>query len=152
VTRVRVAAAAVSAALIAIAQFVPVTEDNPPVRGDLQAPAAVKTIVRRACYDCHSNETAWPWYGRVAPVPWLVSRHVNEARRRLNFSDWSDYAYDPETEVHKLRAISRLAGLGRMPPWYHQLTNPREHLTSAERETLMAWAKAQPESTANPSR
>ncbi len=61
--------------LVAI-QFVPVGQLNPPVEAEVPAPATVRVILRRACYDCHSNETVWPWYSQVAPVSWLVARDV----------------------------------------------------------------------------
>ena len=71
---------ALAAVFVAI-QLVPVHRDNPPVASDLDAPADVKSILRRACYDCHSNETRWPWYAYVAPVSWLVAHDVEEGRR-----------------------------------------------------------------------
>src|SRR5262245_24374433 len=70
------------------AQFVPATLTNPPVQGSLQAPLPISVTLRRACYDCHSNETRWPWYSRVAPVSWLVVRDVNLGREEINFSEW----------------------------------------------------------------
>ena len=132
---------ATTAALLVIAQFVPISEDNPQVRGDVGAPPAIKSILRRACYDCHSNETTWRWYVRIAPVSWIASHHVNKARRRLNFSEWADYAYDPETEMHKLRDIARLTRLGMMPPWYHSFIEPSDRLSDADRDQIVTWAK-----------
>src|ERR1700749_1346437 len=73
--------------LIAI-QFVPVTRTNPPVTNALQAPDAVASILRRSCYDCHSNETIWPWYAYVAPISWLIAGDVNDGRKHLNVSSW----------------------------------------------------------------
>ena len=74
---------------ILIQVFPRVQQTNPPVTGEIEAPPEVMSILRRACYDCHSNETRWPWYSRVAPVSWLVSRHVREARFKINFSTWA---------------------------------------------------------------
>jgi len=65
-----------------------VDRSNPPVEADLEAPAAVTAVLRTACYDCHSNETHWPWYSYVAPVSWLVARDVEEARSEFSFSRW----------------------------------------------------------------
>ena len=62
----------------------PVTRQNPPVTGDVTAPADVGGILRRACYDCHSHETVWPWYSRVAPASWLVAHDVDEGRGFIN--------------------------------------------------------------------
>lgn len=69
-------------------QFVPVERTNPPVEAALEAPPEVMAMLRESCYDCHSNETEWPWYSRVAPVSWLVAKDVNEGREHLNLSDW----------------------------------------------------------------
>jgi Haem-binding domain len=73
-------------------QLVPVDTSNPPVTADVPASAAVKGILRRGCCDCHSNETQWPWYGRIAPVSWLLARDVREGRAELNFSTWTSTA------------------------------------------------------------
>ena len=121
------------------AQFVRFPATNPPVNGDLTAPSGVKDLIRRACYDCHSNETAWPWYSRVAPASWLAYRHVIQARERLNFSDWTDYTYDPGTEARKLAEMAKLIRSGAMPPWYYRLMHPRACLTGADREVVMGW-------------
>jgi cytochrome c551/c552 len=121
------------------AQFVRLPATNPPVRGDLIAPPEAKDLIQRACYDCHSNETEWPWYSRVAPLSWLASSHVIEARERLNFSDWTDYAYDPGTEARKLGEMAKLIRSGAMPPWSYRLMHPRARLTGQERETVMGW-------------
>lgn len=135
----RLRAAAVIAIVVGVAQVVPVARTNPPAAGNPIAPLQVAECLRRACYDCHSNETRWPWYSRIAPVSWLVSRHVQVARARLNFSDWTDYAYDPGTESDKLREIAAMIGNGTMPPWYYRLTHPRARLSTADRTTIFAW-------------
>ena len=63
----------------------PVDHTNPPVTGEIEAPEEVIAILRRACYDCHSNETKWPWYSYVAPVSWLVSDDVRDGRKTHEF-------------------------------------------------------------------
>jgi hypothetical protein len=127
--------------ILAAAQLVRCTGTNPPVHGDLVAPVAVTRLLRRACYDCHSNETAWRWYGQVAPVSWLMHRDVNEGRRRLNFSDWADYAGDPDTASRKLDQLSALVTSGAMAPRYYRILHPRARLTAAERAVLIRWVK-----------
>jgi hypothetical protein len=79
------------AVFIAI-QLVPVDRADPPVdpTKKLQPPPDVEAILRVSCYDCHSNETRWPWYAYVAPVSWFVANHVHDGRRHLNLSDWAD--------------------------------------------------------------
>ena len=77
-------AVAFCVAFIAI-QLVPVNRTNPPVQGDFRGSAEVVSILRRACYDCHSNETVWPWYSRVAPLSWVIAHDVNEGRAVVEF-------------------------------------------------------------------
>ncbi len=128
------------AAQIVAEQFAPVALTNPPVRSDLTAPPEIKSILRRACYDCHSNETRWPWYSGVAPASWLIRDHVLEGRRRLNFSIWGDYVHDPGTEAQKLSEIVKFVTNGKMPPWYYTMTHPGAGLTRMEREAVARWA------------
>ena len=112
---------------------------NPPIDRDLSVPPQVKAILRRACYDCHSNETQWPWYSRIAPLSWLIRREVNRGRARLNFSEWSEYASDPGTASEKLEKIAQAVTRGDMAPWYYQVLHPCARLTMAQRDTLHAW-------------
>src|SRR5689334_23582497 len=74
-----------------LAQLIPVDRRNPPVQAEVQASAEARVLLRRACYDCHSNETVWPWYARVAPVSWVVVHDVRRGRDVVNFSTWTLY-------------------------------------------------------------
>jgi hypothetical protein len=130
-------------ALLAAAQLVPITRNNPAVRGDLAAPATVKNIVRRACYNCHSNETRWPWYSALAPASWLIVRDVNEGRCRLNFSNWADYASDPGTKAQKLREIAKMVGNNEMAPWYYRMIYRDARMAKEQREALIRWARSE---------
>src|SRR3954468_23474828 len=94
--------ALVIGALVVAAQCIRVDHSVPPARHDLIAPPDVDAVLRMACYDCHSNQTHWPWYTEIAPISWLAQRDVDNGRRRLNFSEWDDYASDPDTAAHKL--------------------------------------------------
>src|SRR5690242_170452 len=71
-------------------QFIPVAGIgvNPEERYALKAPAEVQAILKKACFDCHSNETAWPWYARLAPGSWLMARDVKKGRAHMNMSEW----------------------------------------------------------------
>ncbi len=75
-------------ALLAVIQLAPVNRSNPPAVGDLDSTAEVKVILQKACYDCHSNETKWPFYSYIAPVSWMIAHEVNEGRKEVNFSEW----------------------------------------------------------------
>ena len=77
-------------------QFIRPSLDNPPVTADLQAPVEVKSILVRACYDCHSNETKLAWFDKPAPAYWLVAIHVKEGRELLNFSHWDSLTVDQQ--------------------------------------------------------
>ena len=128
--------------LFAAVQLIPVRRANPPEQTDPDAPAAIVRLLKRACYDCHSNQTRWPWYSFIAPASWLVSRHVARARQRLNFSEWEAYASDPDTASHKLAEVADEVASGKMAPWYYRAMHPHARLNSAERHLLIRWARA----------
>ncbi len=90
------------AVLLAI-QFIPTQLRNPAVTAELSTSPELKTLLKRACYDCHSNETAWPWYSRIAPISWWIGRDVKEGRRELNFSTWD--LDSPNRKAKKLKEI-----------------------------------------------
>ena len=125
--------------LLAI-QAVPVEHSNPPVEGDLPAPPEVHALLVRACYDCHSNETRWPWYGNVAPASWLLSHDVEEGREHLNFSTWT--SLEPRRQAHALHEIDEVLEEGEMPPWFYVPLHGEAKLSTDEVATLRAWAKA----------
>ncbi|MFH0908727.1 MAG: heme-binding domain-containing protein [bacterium] len=125
------------AAAVVLIQFVPVARTNPPVTGDIPAPADAKAVIRRACYDCHSNESKWPWYSHVAPVSWLVTHDVNEARRKMNFSEWNKLSADKQ--ARNLRnALEEIEGKD-MPPKIYVPMHPDARLGDADMAILHAW-------------
>jgi mono/diheme cytochrome c family protein len=115
-------------------QLVPYGRDhtNPPVVAEppWDAPAT-RAYAVTACFDCHSNQTVWPWYSHVAPVSWLVWSDVVRGRKELNFSEWDR----PQREA---RESSSTVRKGSMPPWYY----PWAQLTAAERQTLVQGLEA----------
>ncbi len=121
----------------AIIQLVPVERSNPPVLSDIPASVEVRAVLRRACYDCHSNLTVWPWYSSIAPFSWLVAGDVREGREELNFSTWSDYTQ--ARQVKKLKEILEEVEEGEMPPSLYLLTHPNAALSKDEKELLRAW-------------
>lgn len=129
-------------------QAVPVDRSNPPVEKEIDAPAEVRAILRRACYDCHSHETVWPWYSRVAPMSLLVAHDVEEGREELNFSRWN-YA-DPAVEARVRRALWHEVEEGEMPLWFYTPLHPDARLSPADKEQLKAWALV-PAATTAPS-
>lgn len=111
-------------------QFVPYgwQHSNPPVTADAPWPSpATAKLAREACYDCHSNETKWPIYSRVAPVSWWVRNHVDEGRASLNFSEWHGRSRDAAETIQE----------GSMPPSYYTLLHPSARLNAAEKQQLI---------------
>jgi hypothetical protein len=129
----------VGAALLFLAiQVVPYgrRHTNPPVRVEPRWDnAGTRAMAVRACFDCHSNETVWPWYSHVAPVSWLNQRDVDKGRRKLNFSEWEQpqrKAYESAKTVRK----------GKMPPWFYNAIHPDARLTPAEAQALIQGLEA----------
>ncbi|HEY1374048.1 MAG TPA: heme-binding domain-containing protein [Candidatus Binatia bacterium] len=132
-------AGVVLAAAVAAIQVVPVERSNPPVESDIAAPDDVKKILRRSCYDCHSNETRWPWYARVAPVSWLISSDVSEGRREVNFSVWSQFTGGRRARKFK-EIVEQIEG-NKMPQWYYLLLHSEAKLAPGDKEIILNWAK-----------
>ena len=111
-------------------QFVPYRVSNPPVRSEPKWDSPrTRQLAVAACFDCHSNEVQTPWYGKVAPVSWLVTNHVNDGRAALNFSEWNGRGGGDASETIRE---------GSMPPsyftWFGLHSNAK--LTKAERDEL----------------
>lgn len=122
--------------LLVVIQFVPVKKDNPPgVRDITWDSPQTKSLARRACYDCHSNETTWPYYSKIAPVSWFLSSHVHEGRRHLNFSQWT---YPRDREARKARSMIKQIKEGEMPLDSYLWMHPDAKLTDAEKQQLIA--------------
>jgi len=120
-------------------QFVPVARTNPPEKDQPAAPAEVQVILRRACYDCHSNETQWPWYARLAPASFLIGHDVKDGRKELNFSLWDHY--EPRRKGRKLKEIAEQVEKNKMPQWYYVALHQAAKLSAADRELVIKWAR-----------
>ena len=122
-------------------QFTNPARTNPPVVQDFLStenpPPVIATMVRGACYDCHSYETKWPWYSHVAPVSWLIASDVEGGRRHLNFSDWP--AAYPDRAAKRLANASEELGYKEMPPPKYQAIHPEARLTADQRQQLIHW-------------
>jgi hypothetical protein len=111
---------------------------NPPERFAFDAPPEVQTIMRRACFDCHTNETRWPLYARIAPGSWLMARDVHNGRNHLNFSKWADSDED-ERQTDLENAWDQVESRA-MPPWFYILPmHPDAKLSDADKATLKAY-------------
>jgi len=132
--------ALVLVAAAAAIQFFPAARTNPPARQPLKPPPAVLKVLRRGCFDCHSNETRWPWYSHLAPASWIVVHHVNRGRQELNFSEWGGYY--PATRRRKLEWIGRAVSEGGMPPWWYRLMHRKARLSQADCMLLKRWVES----------
>jgi hypothetical protein len=126
-------------AVVLAAQLFVTDRDNPPVTGTVDASPRVLDSLRRACFDCHSNETVWPWYSRVAPVSWLVANDVHQGRAHLNFSTWSTLPADDRRRI--LQRMAEVVDRGLMPPGIYTPLHPEARLSLQEIGELAAWAR-----------
>ena len=137
----------VLAGALLIAQFIQPERVNPPAdpSASFEAVAApsreVAATIERACRDCHSNQTAWPWYSRISPVSWLIAGDVKEGRAKLNFSQWN--IYSPEMTRIKLGEICKEVKKGEMPPWYFVPMHPGTRVTPVEVSAICSAPVAQ---------
>jgi hypothetical protein len=121
-------------------QLVPVQGigSNPPERFQVDAPPEVQAILRRACFDCHSNETRWPLYSRLAPGSWLMSRDITKGRSHMNFSKWGE-ADEEERALDRKNAWEQIEE-GNMPPWFYIYPLHLDaRLSDADKAALKAW-------------
>jgi hypothetical protein len=122
--------------LFALIQLVPYGKDHTnPTK--VQEPSwdspTTRNLAQRACFDCHSNETTWPWYSNIAPVSWLVYRDVVEGRQYLNFTEWS-------TQLNNSRMgdeLSEKINSGEMPPFFYLWMHSTARLNDAEKQQLI---------------
>jgi hypothetical protein len=132
--------------LFVLIQVVRPAKTNPPVdqshtiRTVMHVPPAVDAILQRSCYDCHSNNTVWPWYSNVAPLSWWLVGHVNDGRRSLALSEWSGYT--PRKASHKLDQMCDEVEKGDMPLSSYLILHPTAKLSDSDKVTLCNWFKA----------
>jgi len=118
-------------------QFIPVERTNPQVSWDINAPENISQILRTSCYDCHSNETVWPWYSKIAPVSFLVAGDVNEGRKHLNFSEWDKYEADKREKI--LEEIVEEIEKEAMPLTSYTFTHPNAKLDDHRIKLIKEW-------------
>lgn len=117
-------------------QLIPVNRTNPAVTREIKWDSPqTRALAQRACFDCHSNETIWPWYSNIAPIKFLLANHVQDGRQYLNFSEWDRPNEDYE-EVEK-NIIE-----GYMPLRNYLMMHPEARLTEQEINQLLDGFKA----------
>ncbi|MEO8395796.1 MAG: heme-binding domain-containing protein [Chloroflexota bacterium] len=130
-------------ALVIIVQIIPwgsvfpaFAQTNPPVSTQIQWDSPrTERLVRSACYDCHSNETVWPWYAKITPVSWLVAHDTNEGRQNLNFSTQSADQINPNELIEQIQR-------GDMPKSPYPLMHPDAALSTEQKADLIAGLQA----------
>ncbi len=119
--------------LFGLVQLLPFGRDhnNPPIKSEpnWSSPEA-RALVKEQCFECHSNETEWPWYSNIAPASWLISYDVIEGRKNVNFSNWGGI-----TEFDK---IIEVVENGEMPPIQYKLFYPETRLNGEEKQALIS--------------
>ncbi|MBI1185460.1 cytochrome C [bacterium] len=133
--------------LLIVIQFFRIDKTNPDTVVENQftvvenPPAEVADIMQRACYDCHSNETKYPWYTNVAPVSWIIKNHINEGRHEMNFSEWGTYTNS--RRHHKLEECLEEVAKGEMPLRGYVVWHDEALLTPQDTAILFPfWRKA----------
>ncbi len=125
-------------ALFLCMQLIRTEQVNPTLDKNLEikAPKNIQTMFKNACYDCHSNQTQWPFYSNIAPFSWIISRHVKHGRKALDFTAWENYNQEEKTK--KLKAIYRTV-YGSMPLPSYEAFHEEAALTKEEREVIRTW-------------
>ncbi|MCF7825882.1 MAG: heme-binding domain-containing protein [Candidatus Marinimicrobia bacterium] len=139
VTRTRIILIVIVGLFILI-QLIPLNQTNPPIVQDAAAPADIKLILKTSCYDCHSNETKWPWYSRIAPGSFLITHDVVEGRKHLNFSEFSELDGFDSTDIAD--EMLDVLEAGEMPILPYLLLHPDASLSDSQTKALVGWAKS----------
>lgn len=133
------------AVIVVVIQFFRIDKTNPPVQEELDfvtitnPPAEVASMIRSACYDCHSFESTYLWYSNIAPISWWTKHHVNEAREELNFSEWGTFS--AKRKDHKLEECVEEIEEGEMPLKPYTWTHGDAKLSPEQKEMLITWLK-----------
>ena len=132
---------------LGVIQPFPVDESNPPSHDEITIEGPAKDIIKAACYDCHSNDTVWPWYSKIAPISWLVANDVKEGRAELNFSEWGTYT--AKRQGKKLKEIVEEIDEGEMAPLGYRILHPEARLTDEQQQVIKTWVSQQVDRLAN---
>jgi hypothetical protein len=101
-------------------------------------PASVQEILKTSCYDCHSNNTVYPWYANIQPVAWWIADHINEGKKELNFSEF--VTYSPKKAHHKLEEVNEMVKEGEMPLQSYTIIHQDTKLSEPQKLEIATWA------------
>ncbi len=141
--------ASFAALMFLVIQFWRPDRTNPPViqshrlEAQMSVPQNVDAVFSRACADCHSNETHWPWYTNVSPISWFIADHVRIGRNRMNFSDWDGVKAQPDWVKERLQGICKEIQSGGMPLSSYRLIHWKAKLSSGEIRVVCKWTELQ---------
>ena len=121
----------------------PVVDEVKTINVNATVSPEVAAIFERACIDCHSSNTTWPWYSEVAPVSWFLVDDVNSARKELSLSDWG--TYDSKKKARKLEKICEEVEQGGMPLTSYLFLHPAARLSDSDKQTLCEWTRQETE-------
>jgi len=104
----------------------------------VSVPENVHQVLQRSCYDCHSNNTNYPWYNYMQPTAWILANHIKHGKRDLNFSDFGSYSM--RKQQSKLKAIADQIKDGEMPLYSYTLIHKNARLTKEQKDLIVSWA------------
>ena len=138
-------AAITAIVLLAVIQFFK-TKENKSVQTSENAitqhydvPENIQNILKISCYDCHSNNTNYPWYNKIQPVNWWFADHVNEGKRKLNFDEFNTYS--TKKKLHKLDEVIETIRENEMPLKSYTLIHGDAKLSDSDKQEIETWAK-----------
>lgn len=108
------------------------------ITGTFTVPANVRSILEVACYDCHSNNTRYPWYANIQPGGWWLGKHIKDGKEELNFSDFGSYSH--RRQINKLQLIANSISDGTMPLSSYTLLHKNARLTKVQKTMIIEWA------------
>jgi len=129
--------------ILALMQFKQIDKTNPEYNEAedfitiTQPSEEIATLIKAACYDCHSHQAKYPWYSNVAPISWMVEHHIEEGREHLNFSKWG--SYDTKKANHKLEECIEEIEEGEMPMKPYVVMHSEAKMSKEQKKALMAF-------------
>lgn len=134
--------------LLILIQFIRVDQTNPESKVEsnyfivASVPTHVQSIMEESCFDCHSNQTIYPWYSKVAPASWFLNQHIKEGRKKINFSEWDVYSTEDQVKIME-ECIEEIKE-NKMPLKSYVLIHSKAKLSNEEKDALIQWFMAKP--------
>lgn len=126
-------------------QFFPIDKSNPVATPQMdfltikKTPEKTASLIRNACYDCHSNESKYPWYANIQPVGWFLQDHIQEGKKELNFSTFA--TYEKKRQAKKMKEATEMIEKGEMPLDSYIILHPEAKLSAADKKEMIDYFK-----------